>query len=109
MRSKRSSLFPKQQQILTELGENISLAIRRRKLTLAQVAERADMCRETLASIRKGDAGVSIGNYLLVLAVVGLENDLLLVAHDDVMGRKIQDAGLSVRIRAPKSRTTRES
>lgn len=105
MRNKRSTLFPKQQLILTELGENISLAIRRRKLSLAQVAERADMCRETLASIRKGDPGVSIGNYLLVLAVLGLESDLLLLAQDDVMGRKIQDAGLPTRIRAPKKKS----
>ena len=102
MRAKKSLLLPKQQSILTILGENISLAIRRRKLSMSQVAERANMCRETLGAIRKGDAGVSMGNYLSVLSVLGLEKDLSKVARDDEMGRKIQDADLPIRVRASK-------
>jgi len=36
------------------------------------------------------------------LSVLRLDDDLLLVAKDDVLGRKIQDAGLIVKKRAPK-------
>ena len=95
-------LLPKAKRILTELGENIKLARLRRKLSAAQVAERANMSRTTLLGIEKGSESVGIGSYLLVLQVLGLEKDLLNVAKDDVLGRKIQDAKLIVKERAPK-------
>lgn len=96
------TLLPKAMKILAELGENIKLARLRRKLSAEQVAERANISRPTLASIEKGSASVSIGNYLLVLSVLGLEKDLLLVAKDDELGRKLQDARLIAKERAPK-------
>ena len=43
-----------------------------------------------------------MGNYLQALLVLGLEKDLLKVADDDVLGRKIQDIDLVVKERAPK-------
>jgi transcriptional regulator with XRE-family HTH domain len=102
MANKKSLLFPKTKKILTELGENIKLARLRRKLSSAQVAERADISRTTLVSIEKGYEGVSIGFYMSVLSVLGLEKDLLLVAKDDQLGRKLQDANLITKERAPK-------
>ncbi len=95
-------LFPKIQRILSELGENIKLARLRRKLSSAQVAERADIGRSTLVKIEQGHPGVGIGNYLNVLRVLGLEQDFLLVAKDDDLGRKLQDAQLITKERAPK-------
>ena len=98
----RPLLLPKAMKILAGLGENIKLARLRRKLSAEQVAERANISRPTLTSIEKGSASVSIGNYLLVLSVLGLEKDLLQVAKDDELGRKLQDARLIVKERAPK-------
>lgn len=95
-------LLPKHQKLLRELGENIKLARLRRKFSTTQVSERANISRPTLVSIEKGSESVSIGLYLQVLAVLGLEKDLLLVAKDDVLGRKIQDAQLTPGKRAPK-------
>ncbi len=95
-------LLPKHQKLLKELGENIKLARLRRKFSTTQVSERANISRPTLVSIEKGSESVSIGLYLQVLAVLGLEKDLLLVAKDDVLGRKIQDAQLTPGKRAPK-------
>lgn len=97
-------LLPKYKKIIKELGENIKLARLRRKLSTSQVSERANISRPTLYSIEKGSESVSIGLYLQVLAVLGLEKDLLLVAKDDELGRKLQDASLSTKARAPKKK-----
>lgn len=97
-------LLPKNKKILKTVGENIKLARLRRKLTMAQVAERAGISRPTLSSLEKGSASVSLGIVLQVLLVLGLEKDLLLLAADDTLGRKIQDAGLTVKKRGRKRR-----
>ena len=94
MRSKKTTLLPSATRVLSELGENIKLARKRRGLTLAQVGERAGIARSTLGLIEKGAPGVSMSAYLQVLFVLGLEKDLLNVAANDPLGRKLQDAGL---------------
>lgn len=102
MANKTPTLLPRIQRILEELGENIRLARLRRKLSTIQVAERAGMGRTTLVKIEQGQPGVGIGQYLNVLKVLGLEKDFLLVAKDDELGRKLQDARLETGKRAPK-------
>jgi len=95
----------KSDKILKELGDNIKLARLRRKLSTQQVAERAGISRPTLYEIERGKPNVSIGNYAQVLSVLGLEDDLLNVAKDDLLGRKLQDAKLLVKERAPKRKS----
>jgi len=104
MANKSPVLLPKMKKIMAELGENIKLARLRRKLSAEQVAERAGISRSTLNFIEKGYEGVSIGYYLNVLNVLGLDKDLLLVAQDDELGRKLQDADLRTKERAPKKK-----
>lgn len=94
MKNKKQILFPKHQKIMEQLGENIKLARKRRKLTTIQVAERANINRTTLYQIEKGSSSVSIGAYFNVLRVLGLQNDFLKLAADDVFGRKLQDLTL---------------
>ena len=108
MAKKRIIIFPKTLKILSELGENIKLARLRRKLSTQQIAERANISRPTLISIEKGSPTVSIGSYLLVLQVLGLEKDFLLLAKDDDLGRKLQDANISTKKRAPKRKSNNE-
>ena len=97
-------LLPKTKKILSGLGENIKLARLRRKLSTEQVSERANISRPTLSAIEKGSPTVSIGSYLQVLFVLGLAEDFLEVANDDELGRKLQDAKLIVKGRAPKKK-----
>jgi len=98
-----TKLLPKHQRILAELGENLKLARLRRKLSAEQVAERAGVSRSTLSLMENGSAGASLGKLLHVLIVLGLEEDLLRVAADDALGRKLEDARLTEsRRRAPK-------
>ncbi len=102
MRIKKQAIFPRAQKVLEQFGENIKLARLRRKLSVEQVAERAGIGRSTLIKIEQGDEGVAMGSYFKVLFVLRLENDFLKVAADDLLGRKLQDAGLVTKRRAPK-------
>lgn len=98
----KTILLPNQQRILDSLGENIKLARLRRDLSAEQVSERAGIGRSTLIKAEKGDQGVSIGTYLKILFVLGLDSDLQKVAQDDMLGRRLQDAKLVTKQRASK-------
>ena len=94
MKSKKQKIFPQHQNILQQVGENIKLARKRRKLTTQQVAKRADIDRTTLYYIEQGKPSVSIGAYFNVLRVLNLHEDFLKLAADDEFGRKLQDLEL---------------
>lgn len=99
---RRGKLLPREKRILSSLGENIKLARLRRKLSAKMVAERANISRTTLWNLEKGETNSSLTSMLQVLSVLGLENDLLVVASNDLLGRKLQDAKLITKKRAPK-------
>ena len=96
--------MPKSLRILEGLGERIRLARLRRKLSSEQVAERAGISRATLWQVEKGSSTSSIGAYFMVLLTLGLEKDFEQLAADDELGRKLQDAGLIPKDRAPKKK-----
>ena len=103
MSKKATVILPQTQDILDQMGEQIRLARLRRHLSAELVAERAGLSRMTLSNIEKGSASVAIGSYAAVLhALNGMDKDLLLVAKDDELGRKLQDLELPTRRRAPK-------
>jgi transcriptional regulator with XRE-family HTH domain len=94
MAKKKQIVLPKHKVILEQLGENIKLARKRRKITAVQLSERAGIVRMTLYQIEKGNPSVAIGGYFNVLKVMGLQNDFLKLAADDEFGRKLQDLDL---------------
>ena len=94
MNRKKQIIYPKYKEVLEQMGENIKLARKRRKLTTTQLAERADISRSTLYLIEKGNEGVAMGAYFNVLRVLGLQQDFLKIADDDILGRKLQDLQL---------------
>ncbi len=103
MGRKSVAVLPQTQKLLSQMGEQIRLARLRRHLPSELVAERANVSRQTLTSIEKGAPSVALGAYAAVLhALGGLEQDLLLIAKDDEMGRKLQDLDLPQRRRAPR-------
>lgn len=103
MSKKSAVLLPKTQKILEQMGEQIKYARLRRKLSMELVAERAGISRATLWAVERGNPSVSIGMYAAVLhALNNMDEDLLLVAKDDALGRKLQDLGLKTKQRAPK-------
>ena len=100
---KSVSVLPQTQEILRQMGEQIKLARLRRKLSSELIAERAGISRATLWNVEKGSPSVAIGIYAAVLhALNNMDRDLLLIAKDDELGRKLQDLALPTRKRAPK-------
>ena len=94
MKRRQVIIAPGLEDTLAAVGENIKLARLRRRITATMLSERADISRVTLRKVENGDSGVALGAYANVLFCLGLEKDLLLLAGDDPLGRRLQDAGL---------------
>ena len=92
----------KLEQKMQVVGEQIRLARLRRNLSIAQAAERATCSPLTVSRIEKGAPTVAIGIYLRVLYVLQLDDDILLIAKEDAMGKALQDLSLNRRKRASK-------
>ena len=91
----------KLEQKMQVVGEQIRLARLRRNLSIAQIAERATCSPLTVSRIEKGPT-VAIGIYLRVLYALQLDDDILLLAKEDAMGKALQDLCLKKRERASK-------
>ena len=105
MGKKTVVIMPDTQKILERMGEQIKLARLRRGLSAELASERAGISLATLWAVEKGSPSVAIGIYAAVLhALNNLDTDLLKVAEDDQLGRKLQDLNLPVRKRAPKDK-----
>ena len=90
------------EQKMQVVGEQIRLARLRRNLSIAQVAERATCSPLTVSRIEKGVPTVAIGIYLRVLYALQLDDDILLLAKEDAIGKALQDLNLKKRERAYK-------
>jgi transcriptional regulator with XRE-family HTH domain len=86
---------------LRKLGQDISVARKRRRLTKEAVAQRAFIARNTLTKVEEGDPGVSIGIYATVLFVLGLVDGLADIADPltDAVGLSLDADRLPERTR----------
>lgn len=101
MKKAAYNILPVTEDILREMGEQIKLARLRRNLTAELVAERAGISRTSLWKVESGNPACAIGIYAAVLhALNNMDKDLLLIAKDDEMGRKLQDLNLMTKKRA---------
>lgn len=92
---------------LVKLGADIARARRRRRLTLAMMAERMGVGVNTYARIERGDGSVAMGAYAMALFVLGFGPALGEVAdvrRDDI-GLQLDEAQLPKRVRVKKAPT----
>mgnify|MGYP002517594720 FL=1 len=100
-KSTQSTLLPRRaQKNLAIVGEQIRLARLRRDISIAQIADRAGCSELTVMRVEKGTPSVAIGTYLRILFSLNLDEDILLIAQQDTIGRELQDLSLKKRQRA---------
>jgi hypothetical protein len=89
---------------LRKLGHNIRDARRRRRIPAKIAAQRASISRTTLVKIEKGEPGVAIGSYAIVLFVMGMTDRLADLADptNDAVGLQLEEEHLPQRIRRPR-------
>ena len=110
MPNSKQAFLPKQKRMFKQVGEQLRLARLRRRLSAAQVAERAGISRNTLYLLEKGSPSSSIATLFRILSILGMEEDFVDIARDDKLGRRLEDAKLtSPKKRAPKKRKSKES
>ncbi len=86
------SLFPATQRRAEALGERLRAARLRRRMSEAEMAERAFVSRMTLRKLEAGDLTVSAAVLARVLEVLALDQDLDKLAANDVVGHGLVDA-----------------
>jgi DNA-binding XRE family transcriptional regulator len=99
------AILPRLARLIAGLGDNIKKARLRRSYSSEMVAQRAGIARKTLYRVERGDPAVALGIYARVLQTLRLESDLGSIAADDQLGRKLLDANLGPKSRAPKRST----
>jgi len=90
---------------LTKLGEDLSTARRRRRISTVLMAERAFISRTTLARVEKGDPSVSMGIYATVLFVLGMAHRLgdLIEPSTDRLALALDEERLPRRVRTSRT------
>lgn len=100
--AKRVTLYPASAKEMEALGQRLKDARLRRRFSMETVCSRADISRPTLYKVENGDPSVAFGIYIQVLRVLGLLEDVSLIAKEDALGRRLQDESLPQRKRAPR-------
>jgi len=68
---------------LGRIGDGIKTARMRRRMTQEELAERVGTSWHTIRSIEKGSPGTGVGYYLKVLWVLGIFEDVRLLADPE--------------------------
>jgi transcriptional regulator with XRE-family HTH domain len=97
MKTKTPRPFPSVDRQLKTFGQRLREARLRRDVSTVLFCERMNVSRDTLNRMEKGDASIAIGTYLRALRVLGMDKDFEVVAKNDELGRKLQDAKLLIR------------
>ena len=97
----KESLPPEAATIISQLGDRVRIARKRRAITMEDMASRMFVTRKTLGRLENGDSGVSLAVFASALWVLGLEKDLYKIAapEQDKIGLYREQQRLPERIR----------
>ncbi len=86
---------------LSQLGEHIRIARKRRSITMEEMASRMYVTRKTLSRLENGEPGVSLAVFALALWVLGLDKDLpdIALPEQDKVGVFLERQRLPKRVR----------
>ena len=91
---------------LNQLGQDLSLARRRREISMQSMADRVGVSVKTVQRLEKGDVTVAVGTVARMMFILG-ELDklahLLDTARDD-LGLQLMNQAVRKRIRSSKAR-----
>ena len=105
MKSQATSTLPRSaRKALAKLGEDITVARKKRRISTVSMAERAFVSRSTYNKIEKGDPTVSFGAYATVLAILSMADGIGQLADRsrDTIGLDIDEERLPQRIMPPR-------
>jgi len=105
MKSQATNTLPRPARLaLVKLGEDMTVARKKRRISTVSMAERAFISRGTLYKVERGDPTVSMGIYATVLSILGLVDGLAKVAdrRDDILGLDLEEDRLPGKIVSPR-------
>lgn len=109
MSKKRIPIFPKEQKVLAAFGERIRLARLRRNISAETMAKRAACSRMTLSKAEQGSPSVAFRTYVRILTALHLTDDISLLATDDHVRGRLEEAGIQTPKRVSGPRKTPET
>jgi transcriptional regulator with XRE-family HTH domain len=99
----RPPLPPRVTEALARFGTDLKNLRTRRRIPMARAADRASISRSTLYKVERGDPGVGLAVYAMVLLGYGMLERLegLVDARWDRAGLALEESRLPRRIRKP--------
>ena len=93
-----------------KFGEDLTIARRRRRLTITMMCERLGVSKSTWQRMEKGDPSVSMGAYTQALFILGFGTPLaeLIDQRNDEQGWLLEAERLPKRVRSPRPSPERE-
>jgi len=95
---------------IKELGYRVRLARTRRGMSIAELAPKAGINRNTLNALELGKPGVALGTYVTALWALGLDKTLDTVAHPDadIHGKTLEASHRPARVRKSQQKSKNE-
>lgn len=102
-----SSLSPRIARSLVKFGQDVEIARKKRRLTIAALCERAGISVPLYRRLVSGAQGTSVGAYAGVLFALGMGTpfDGLIDAARDDTGLLLDEARLPQRVRNPRHKS----